>query len=451
MVNSNFLNPNFLTRFAPSPTGYLHIGNIRTALMCFLYARKTGGKFMLRIDDTDVERSKQEYIDAISRDLKWLGLEWDLTAKQSERFPRYHEVIELFKTQGRLYACYETQEELDIKRKIQLNRGLPPIYDRASLKLTDSDKQKLEAEGKKPHWRFKLDDKDSVWVDEIRGEIKFAAKHSSDPILIRENGQFTYMLPSTVDDVDFKVSHVLRGEDHISNTAIQMQIFEAMGAPIPKFAHSSLIKTKEGKLSKREGTGAVQDLREQGVSPMALCSFLAKVGTSEQINLYANLQELVASFDINKFSKAPTFYTIEDLMRLNTQQLHEADFATVREKLPADVTENFWLAVRANIKSFEEVNDWWNICNKPITPIIDDADKEFLEQAANTLPQGAFDATTWGTWTNSVKEKTGRKGKDLFMPIRKALTAQEHGPELKDLLPLIGYEKAFQRLGAFVC
>jgi glutamyl-tRNA synthetase len=440
-----------LTRFAPSPTGYLHIGNIRTALMCFLYARKTGGKFMLRIDDTDVERSKQEYIDAIYKDLQWLGLEWDLTAKQSERFPRYHEVIELFKKQGRLYACYETQEELDIKRKIQLNRGLPPIYDRAALKLTDADKQKFEAEGKKPHWRFKLDDKDSIWVDEIRGEIKFAAKHSSDPILIRENGQFTYMLPSTVDDVDFEVSHVLRGEDHISNTAIQMQIFEAMGAKIPSFAHSSLIKTKDGKLSKREGTGAVQDLREQGVSAIALCSFLAKVGTSEPITLRNSLQELINDFDISKFSKAPTFYTIEDLMRLNTQQLHEADFASVKAKLPADVTENFWLAVRGNIKSFEDASDWWNVCNKPVTPIIDAADKEFLNIAASVLPQGVFDATTWGAWTNIVKEKTGRKGKDLFMPIRKALTAQEHGPELKDLLPLIGYEKSAKRLSGEVC
>ena len=317
-------NKNVITRFAPSPTGFLHIGNIRTALMCYLYARKTGGKFMVRIDDTDVERSKQEYIDAVFEDLKWLGLEHDFTAKQSERFPRYFEVIEDFKKIGRLYACYETQEELDIKRKIQLNRGLPPIYDRAALKLTEEQKQKLEAEGKKPHWRFKLEDKDSVWDDEIRGEIKFSAKHSSDPILIRENGQFTYMLPSTIDDVDFKITHVMRGEDHISNTAIQIQIFEAMGADIPTFAHSSLIKTKDGKLSKREGSGAVADLRKKGVTPMALCSFLAKVGTSDSTILRHTMQELIDDFDIKNSQKRQLFTQLQilkDLIRKSFTKL----------------------------------------------------------------------------------------------------------------------------------
>jgi glutamyl-tRNA synthetase len=435
-----------VTRFAPSPTGFLHIGNIRTALMCYLYAKKTGGQFMLRIDDTDVERSKQEYIDAVFEDLKWLGLNHDFTAKQSERFPRYFEVIEDFKKIGRLYPCYETQEELDVKRKIQLNRGLPPIYDRAALKLTPEQIAKFEAEGKKPHWRFKLEDKDSIWIDEIRGEIKFSAKHSSDPILIRGNGQFTYMLPSTIDDVDFNITHVMRGEDHISNTAIQIQIFEAMNAPIPTFAHSSLIKTKDGKLSKREGSGAIADLRKKGVTPMALCSFLAKVGTSDQIILRNSLEELIADFDISKFSKAPTFYTIADLERLNTQALHQSDFTSLKAKLPEGITEEFWNMIKANIKSQDEVATWWNVANGNITPIIDDNDKEFVETAASLLPQGEWTIETWGAWMNQLKEKTGRKGKELFMPIRKALTAHEHGPEMKDFLPFIGYKKAIARL-----
>jgi glutamyl-tRNA synthetase len=437
-----------LTRFAPSPTGFLHIGNLRTALLCYLYARKEGGTYMLRIDDTDVERSKQEYVDAIIEDLTWLGLQPDRIEKQSARFPRYNEVVEQLKAKGRIYPCYESQEELEVKRKVQLSRGLPPVYDRAALKLTDAEKAKFEAEGRKPHYRFKLEAGNIEWDDEIRGIIKFQAENMSDPIIIRGNGLYTYMLPSTVDDVDFKVTHVLRGEDHISNTAIQLQIFDAMGAPKPKFAHVSFVKTKDGKLSKREGSSGVKELREESIRPMSILSFLAKVGTSDSIELRDNLQQLVAEFDIKKFSKSATFYTFEDIQRLNTELLHEANFADVKHRLPADLTEDFWNIVRKNVESFDDAANWWNICTKNITPDIAAEDKDFVKSAIDALPPEPWDQTTWGTITEALKTSSGRKGKQLFMPLRKALTGLEHGPELKEILPFIGRARAVERLGS---
>lgn len=436
-----------LTRFAPSPTGYIHIGNVRTALMCYLYSKKMGGKFMLRIDDTDVERSREEYVTAIKQDLAWLGINFDIEMRQSARFPRYHEVVNGLKEKGRIYTCYETAEELDFKRKIQLGRGLPPVYDRSALKLSDAEKQKHEAEGRKPHYRFQLDSTDIEWNDEIRGSIKMNPATMSDPIVIRENGEFTYMLPSTVDDVDMKVTHVIRGEDHISNTAIQIQIFKAMGAEVPSFAHSSLIKTKDGKLSKREGKGAVAELRELGIQPMAINSFLAKIGTSDSVQLKENLQQLVAEFDINKFSKSPTMYDVEDLFRLNTKVLHEINFAEVKEKLPSDMTEDFWNVVRVNVENIEDAALWWKICHEEINANVSAEDKDFLKMSAEVLPNN-LDEKAWDIWVNELKTKSGRKGKGLFMPLRIALTGMEHGPELKNLLPLLGREVVLKRLAA---
>ncbi len=438
-----------LTRFAPSPTGFLHIGNIRTALMCYLYSRKTGGKFMLRIDDTDVERTKQEYIDAIHRDLAWLGLKYDMEMKQSARFPRYHEVVDELKKKGRIYAAYETAEELDFKRKIQLGRGMPPVYDRAALKLTAEEKQKFEAEGRKPHWRFMLEDKEIEWDDEIRGVIKMSPAHMSDPIVIRANGEYTYMLPSAIDDFDTKVTHILRGEDHISNTAIQIQMLEAMDGAIPKFAHVSLIKGKEGKLSKRLGHGAVSDLRELGIQPMAISSFLAKIGTSDPVQLRENLDQLVAEFDISKFSKSPTMYDVEDILRLNTKALHEIDFDEVKEKLPSGMTKDFWNVVRLNVENVNDAALWWKICNEDIvTPIIEE-DREFLRSIVPLLPK-ALDENSWDIWLTDIKNNTQRKGKSLFMPIRLALTGEEHGPELKKILPLIGRDTISKRLSGIL-
>ncbi len=435
-----------LTRFAPSPTGYLHIGNIRTALICWLYARKMNGKFMLRIDDTDRERSKEEFVDAIRKDLAWLGISPDLEMRQSARFSRYDEIIEKLKSLGRLYPCYETAEELDFKRKIQLGRGMPPVYDRASLKLSNAEKSRLESEGKKPHYRFLLEEKEIEWVDEIRGAIKISPTSMSDPIVIRGNGDYTYMLPSSVDDIDFEVTHILRGEDHISNTAIQIQIMQALGAKIPNFAHNSLIKNREGKLSKRTGKAGVAELREQGILPMALCSFLAKIGTSDNVELKENLQKLVEEFDIAKFSKSPTQYDFEDMLRLNSKALHITNFADVKNNLPAEMTEEFWNSVRANVENIETAKLWWNICKGEVKAEISPEDIDFLKQSSSLLPQGEINSSTWDIWVNELKTKTNRKGKQLFMPLRKALTGLEHGPELKDLLHLIGREEIIKRL-----
>ncbi len=439
------------TRFAPSPTGYLHIGNMRTALLCYLYAQKACGTFMLRIDDTDAERSKEEYVDRLKEDLTWLGISWDEEARQSDRLDAYQAAITQLKESGRLYACYESKEELDVKRKMQLSRGLPPIYDRAGLKLTDAEIATFEAEGRTPHYRFKLHDSDLAWEDEIRGSVCFSAAHTSDPILVRENGAFTYMLPSTVDDIAFEITHVLRGEDHVNNTAIQLQLFEALGGKIPTFAHNALIKSKEGKISKRAGGFSVRDLRDEGVRPMAIASFLAKIGTSDNVELRDNLQALAEEFDISRFSKSSTSYDPDDIYRLNTQILHHANWDEVKAEIAAlgvdGADEAFWHAVRANISSIAEVQEWWQICRKPLQGTQDsEEDAQFVRDAADLLPDGEFHAETWSQWIASVKEASGRKGKGLFMPIRRALSAQDHGPELAVLLPLIGRDRAIKRL-----
>jgi glutamyl-tRNA synthetase len=367
--------------------------------------------------------------------------------RQSQRFARYAEVIEDLKKKGRIYACYETQEELEFKRKIQLGRGQPPVYDRSALKLSTEDKTKLLNEGRKPYLRFQLDNSEIEWEDEIRGKVKMNPSTMSDPIVIRANGEYTYMLPSTIDDVDMKVTNIIRGEDHISNTAIQIQIFKAMDAPVPKFAHSALIKTKEGKLSKREGRGAVQELREKGVQAMAINSFLAKIGTSDPVQLKNSLEDLIADFDIHKFSKSPTMYDVEDIFRLNTKALHEIEFDEVSARLPVGMNKEFWNVVRLNVESIDDASLWWKICNEELSANISADDKEFLKSAMDSLPS-KLDEKAWDTWVSELKASSGRKGKALFMPLRIALTGMEHGPELKNLLPLIGRETILKRLAA---
>jgi len=429
-----------LTRFAPSPTGYLHIGNARTALICAIVARKNGGKFMLRIDDTDLERSKAEYEEAIKQDLEWLGLKWDSFARQSERLAQYEKVKQQLIDSGRLYPCFETQEELEIRRKMQLSRGLPPVYDRAALKLTKEQIEANIAAGKKPHYRFKMEHTDIVWEDGIRGTTKFNGAHISDPIVIRETGAYTYMLPSTVDDADFKVTHVVRGEDHVTNTATQIQMFEAMGVTIPNFMHLALIKGKEGKISKREGGFEIRSLREEGIEPMAILSFLARVGTSDPIEARADLDALIKEFEPSKFSRSMAIYDPLEIERLNAKIVHEMDYSHIKNRVQVD--EKFWNAVRLNLTKVEEVNVWWKICNEDVGTAADD----FTRQAATMLPPEPWDANTWNQWIEAVKAETGRKGKELFMPLRLALTGMEHGPELKDMLPLIGRERALKRL-----
>ncbi len=439
-------------RFAPSPTGKLHVGSARTALIVWLFARKHKGNFMLRIDDTDQERSKEENVDDIMAGMKWMGLDWDSFARQRDRGAEYDRSIQKLKDNGRLYPCYETEEELALKRKVLLSRGLPPIYDRAALSLTDEDKKKFEAEGRRPHWRFKLEHKPIVWQDMVRGHVEFHGKDMTDPVLIREDGRPLYHICSVIDDIDFNITHIVRGEDHVTNTATHVQMFEALGATPPQFAHVTLLGDMDGKkLSKRKGSFDIRSLREDvGIEPMALISLVSRIGTSLPIEPLTDIQDAVETFDFAKFSRNLPKFDEDELYRLNAKILHKMEFAAVKERLGAmglaDLDEAFWNAVRPNLEILSDIRDWWNVARGAVTPVIEDV--EFARVAAELLPAAPWDNTTWEKWTNAIKEKTDRKGKTLFMPLRQSITGQEHGPDLKELLPLIGRERVLQRLKA---
>lgn len=437
-------------RFAPSPTGMLHVGNVRTALITWLFAKKNKGHYLLRIDDTDTERSKKIYEDGIRESLTWLGLDWDEEAWQSKRLDRYNVVIEQLKKDGRLYACYETPDELGLKRKAQLSQGQPPIYDRAALKLTDEQKKKLEAEGRKPHWRFLMNPTKIKWHDLVRGPVEFDGAGLSDPVLIREDGTPLYHLCSVIDDMDFNITHIVRGEDHVTNTASHIQMFEALGFKPPEFAHLALLSDPEGgKLSKRMGSISVVDLRDdEGLEAMAIPSLMARLGTSDPIEPYTDYAPLIENFDFSKFSRATPKFDTDELERLNAKIIHSMPYEKVKDRLKEigleELDENFWNSVRANLNLFRDIKDWWQVAKGPVTPIVEDQD--FASKAAELMPPEPWTLDTWKTWTDSIKAETGRKGKELFMPLRQALTGMDHGPELRDLLPLIGAEKAKARL-----
>lgn len=434
-----------LVRFAPSPTGLLHVGNARVALINWLFAKAHGGYFLLRYDDTDLERSRAEYVDAIAEDLSWLGLAWDKKAFQSARIDRYKAAAERLKADGRLYACYETSEELDYKRKRALARKQPPVYDRAGLKLTPAEKAAFEAEGRKPHWRFKLDHKDIRWDDLVRGESHVDCASLSDPVLIRADGSFLYTLPSVVDDMEFGVSHIIRGEDHVTNSAPQIQIFKALGGEPPRFAHLPLLTDITGAgLSKRLGSESLRDWRQNGIEAMALNSLLAKLGTSDAIEARASLEQLVDEFEIEHFSRATPKFDPAELGHLNARLLHALSYDQVKERLGAEVSPELWAAVHGNLSSLAEVRDWLGVVAGPVAPVIEDP--AFTAAAADLLPPEPWDQATWSQLTNAVKAATGRKGRELFHPLRLALTGRENGPELKNLLPLIGRDKAARRL-----
>ncbi|GGB53773.1 glutamate--tRNA ligase [Blastomonas aquatica] len=437
------------TRFAPSPTGHLHIGNIRTALHNWMWAKKTGGRFILRIDDTDAERSREEYVDGIRADLAWLGLTPDAEYRQSERAALYDAAFNKLREAGRVYACYETSQELDLKRKIALGRGLPPVYDRAALALTDAERADLEAQGIKPHWRFKLDHAEPIaWDDLIRGAQKFDAASLSDPVIRRAEGSWLYMLPSAIDDVDMQITHVVRGEDHVSNTAVQLQMFTALGSTPPAFAHEALLVGAEGKLSKRLGSLGVGELREKHILPQAIVALLARLGTSDPVEPLHDRAALLDSFDFARFGRAPARFAEEDLERINRQLVHTADFASVADQLPPQVDEAAWHAIRPNIAHLGEVADYWQVIEGPIdAPAPEAEDAAFLAEARAALEPLAFGATVWKDWTEVLKASTGRKGKGLFLPLRRALTGMDHGPDMGELLPLIGRERALERLG----
>ncbi len=438
-------------RVAPSPTGLLHIGNVRAALFNFLFARKHGGIFMLRLDDTDRERSTQVFADAIERDLSWLGLKWDNFARQSDRLARYAEVLEQLKAADRAYPCFETQEELALKRKTQLGRGLPPVYDRGALNLDKAAIDKLIADGKKPHWRFKLNPGDVTWDDTVQGAKKFPASSLSDPVLMREDGVPLYTFCSVVDDADFGVTHIIRGEDHVTNTAVQIQIWQAVtNAPPPVFAHFPLIVSSSGiEMSKRLGTLSIASLRDElEVEPMAINSLLAKLGTSDPIAPRLGMTEIISEFDPAKISHSTPKFDLEELKALNAKILHMTPFDAVRDRLKSmgleGINEIFWNAVRANLEKLSDIKQWWQVAQGPVTPAI--TEQDFIAEALSLMPSAPWNDSSWTEWTNAVKGKTGRKGKELFMPLRLALTSKEHGPEMKTFLPIIGPERAKARL-----
>ncbi|MCA4774590.1 glutamate--tRNA ligase [Wolbachia endosymbiont of Mansonella ozzardi] len=436
-----------LTRFAPSPTGYLHVGNVRTALICWMYARSQNGKFLLRFDDTDLQRSDVKYVDSIIQDLRWLGIDWDSNFKQSERFERYNEMFLRLIKEGYIYACYETREELDIKRKLQLKHGLPPIYDRSALFLTEQEKICYEQEGRKPHFRFKLDrDKVVKWNDEVKGEINIATSHISDPIVKREDGIYTYILSSVIDDIDFNVTHVVRGEDHITNTAVQIQMIQALKAKIQKFAHLPLLHFDDSKISKRKGGLDIKSIKEDEIEPMALASYLVKLGTSDPIEAHVSVQSLIDSFDIEKFSSASAQFSLSEVYKLNSKVLQQMSFTMVEERLNqigVNYSE-FWYFIRSNIEIFSEVAKWWQICKSNIEPVI--FDKELAKVALNALPQGDCNENTLSEWVKAIQQTVDIKAKDLFIQLRLALTGTKTGPKLAKLLNFISRENIVTRL-----
>jgi len=433
------------TRFAPSPTGRLHVGNIRMALHNWLLAKKLGGRFLLRIDDTDVERSREEYVEAIRADLAWLGLSHDGEERQSQRFALYDAAFRRLVEAGRIYRCYETAQELELKRKVLLGRGLPPIYDRAALKLTEAEHAAFAEQGVAPHWRFKLDHDEAIeWEDGIRGPQRFDPAQLSDPVIRRADGSWLYMLPSAIDDVEMGVTDVQRGEDHVSNTAVQIQMFRALGAEPPRFAHEALLVGTEGKLSKRLGSLGADAFRERGIEPQAILSLLARLGTSQPVEPIADPAVLVESFDLSTFGRAPARFDDAELERLNAGIVHQLPYERVKNRLPEGMGEDAWHAIRPNLSRIGEAADWWRVITGPIEqPAFDEETKAYLAQAAQLFTWGE---DPWHALTGALKDATGRKGKALFLPLRQALTGLDHGPDMAALLPLIGESEARARL-----
>jgi len=435
-------------RFATSPTGNMQVSNLRTALVNYLFARKTGGQFMLRIDDTDTERSTTAFETSIRNDLKWMGMDWDVEDRQSERLARYDQALAELRDAGRAYPCFETAEELSLKRKAQLSAGRPPVYDRAALKLSAEQIAAFEAEGRRPHWRFKLDDAEVRWHDLVRGDVAYHMSSLSDPVLMREDGRVIYTMASVVDDIDHGISHIIRGEDHVTNSAAQIQLFEALGAKPPTMGHVALLAGADGEgLSKRLGSLSISELREQGIEAMAIASLLARIGTSDPVNPTSDMAMVIEGFDISRFGRATAKFDPAELAQVNARVVQELSFESVAGRLEAmgiGGGEAFWLAVRDNIGTVGEAGEWWNICTTSIVPVIDDA--EVTKAAAEYLPEGALEAEIWADWTRAIAASTGKKGRGLFMPLRLALTGKEKGPELAPLLAFMGRERVIARL-----
>ncbi len=439
-----------VVRFAPSPTGRIHIGNARTALLNYFFAKKHAGAFILRFDDTDAERSTEEYALGIEVDLEWLGVTPDRKMRQSDRFTLYEAAARKLKDAGRLYACYETTDELERKRRLQIARGAPPVYDRASLNLTEEDKSAFAAEGRKPHWRFKLSPEVVRWADLIRGESHIDCASLSDPVLVREDGSYLYTLPSVVDDIDAGVTHIIRGEDHVTNTAVQLQLFSALGGVGPRFAHHNLLIGADGQgLSKRSGALSIAGLREAGVESLAVAAMAVLTGSSIAVQPVHSLPELAGLFDLGSISRNSARFDDEELKHLSQRVLHGLSYDSVRERLEAleivgSQAEPLWLAARGNLEKFADIADWRRVVFGEITP--ENLEPGFCAAAVRTLPPEPLDESSWNLWTQALKQATGLKGKALFHPLRMALTGRESGPELAKLMPLIGRARILARL-----
>ncbi len=440
---------NIIVRFAPSPTGNLHIGNIRTALVNFLFARKNAGKFMLRIDDTDIERSKEIFELNIKEDLKWLKLDWDLEERQSKRIFRYKETLDYLIKIGRAYECFETQEELDLKRKSLLMSGKPPIYDRSSLQLSDEEKSNLLMKGRKPHYRFLLKNENVCWDDLIKGKVNYHMSNISDPVLVREDGRFIYTLASVVDDIDFKISTIIRGEDHVTNSAAQIQIFRALKAKIPQMAHLALMTGSEGQeLSKRLGSLSISTLKDKEIDSISILSLLSTIGTSDPITLIPNLQNIISKFDVTKFGTSPAKFDINELLDLNTKFIQSLKFHDVKEHLidngVNNINEKFWELIKHNIQAISDVKIWWSICNEEIMPVIEN--NEIISSAIKNFPSEEFDADVWKKWIANIKSDSRFNGKEIFMSLRLAITGKSAGPDVGRLISFIEKERLIKRL-----
>lgn len=438
-----------VTRFAPSPTGSLHAGNIRTALVNWLLARKTGGRFVLRMDDTDLARSSEASAASIRADLDWLGLVPDVEVRQSDRFALYDAALARLAADGRAYRAYETPAELDLKRKVQQQRGLPPVYDRAALALADVDHEAKAAAGSAPHWRFKLDTGTMIrWHDSVRGDCQFDAAALSDPVVRRADGTWLYMLPSVVDDIDLGITAIARGEDHVTNSAVQIQMFEALGAPVPDLAHMALLTGADAALSKRIGSEGVAAWRDAGIEPQAVAALLARLGTSLPVEAVADIADLLPAFALSTFGRAPARFDPEDLKALSARTLHLLPYATVADRISAAMTEAAWLAVRGNLATLADAAGWWAVITGPVTAAADAEDRDFIADAARYLAPLPWGDDIWARWVGALKAETGRKGRGLFHPLRHALTGRDTGPEMAALLPLIGRAQALARLDA---
>ena len=441
---------NVKVRFAPSPTGHLHVGNLRTALVNYLFARSKGGHFMLRIDDTDTERSTAAFEASIRTDLEWMGMNHDSGDRQSERLGQYDAALQRLLADGRAYACYETPEELALKRKAQLSAGRPPVYDRAALKLSEDQKAAFEADGRRPHFRFLLNDAEVAWHDMVRGDVAYHMSSLSDPVLFREDGRVIYTMASVVDDIDHAITHIIRGEDHVTNSAAQIQLFEALGARAPEMGHVALLAGADGEgLSKRLGSLSIGQLRDEGMQPAAIASLLARIGTADPVVPQPALGEIIDGFDLSRFGRATAKFDPAELAQINARVIQQLDFATVEAELAAAGVgggEPFWQAVRDNLGIVAEAADWWSVCTAPVTPVIEAEAQAVTNAAAELLPDGDLPAEIWGDWTSAIATATGVKGRGLFMPLRLALTGRQKGPEIAPLLSFMGRARVIERL-----